>query len=312
VTSLEFQPGIDVFPLLRLKGVICGHADLEAPWAVLQKATGRHWLYVVQRGSCWVEPLQESRLPIRLGEGDVLAVANDAPHSLRHSQAAGAQAASRPLLVHSPAERGGAAERATTVLFVASVSCASEPLSELFPTIFHAPADGSSNSRRIADLVRLVEDEIAGSSGQPGGSAVVDRLGDLILIELLRVETRRVNEANPVWVHGIADPVVARLVTHFHAEPGRHWDWASICRAAGLSRSALDRRFRSVLGQSPKRYLFALRMRLAAAALAEGRKSIAEIASSVGYESEPAFHRAFHRKLGLTPGVYGRRAKQAE
>jgi transcriptional regulator GlxA family with amidase domain len=67
-----------------------------------------------------------------------------------------------------------------------------------------------------------------------------------------------------------------------------------------------------VLGQSPKRYLFALRMRLAAAALAEGRKSIAEIASSVGYESEPAFHRAFHRKLGLTPGVYGRRAKRAE
>jgi AraC-like DNA-binding protein len=306
VTSIESRSGIDVFPLLRLKDVICGYADLEAPWEALQQRTGRHWLYVVQRGTCRVELIQESRMPISLGEGDVLAVANDASHSLRHAQARGAHAAAHPLRVHSPGERGSFAERATTVLLVASVSCASEPLSELFPTIFHVPADGSSNSRRIADLVRLIEDEIAGSVGQPGGSAVVDRLGDLILIELLRVETKRVNEANPVWVHGIADPLVARLVTHFHGEPGGHWNWTSMCRAASLSRSALDRRFRSVLGQSPKRYLFALRMRLAAAALAEGRKSIAEIASSVGYESEPAFHRAFHRKLGLTPGVYGR------
>jgi AraC-like DNA-binding protein len=293
-----------------LKGVISGYADLEAPWEFLQQGTGQHWLYVVRKGTCWVELTQKSRVPISLGEGDVLAVANDASHSLRHSRAAGGRAAAGPLRVRSAGERGRFAQCATTSLFVASVSCASEPLSELFPTLFHVPADGSSNSRRIADLVRLIEDEIAGSIGQPGGSAVIDRLSDLILIELLRVETKRVDEPNPVWVHGIADPLVARLVTHFHGEPARHWNWTSMCRTASLSRSALDRRFRSVLGQSPKRYLFALRMRLAAAALAEGRKSIAEIASSVGYESEPAFHRAFHRKLGLTPGVYGRRSKE--
>ena len=79
-----------------------------------------------------------------------------------------------------------------------------------------------------------------------------------------------------------------------------------MCRAAGLSRSALDRRFRAVLGQSAKSYLFRLRMQRAAAALGEGRKSIAEIAGSVGYESEVAFHRAFRRAFGLSPGAYAR------
>jgi AraC-like DNA-binding protein len=80
-------------------------------------------------------------------------------------------------------------------------------------------------------------------------------------------------------------------------------------RVAGLSKSALDRHFRSVLGQSPKRYLLALRMRMAAAALAEGRQSINEIAASIGYDSGRAFHRAFRRTLGLTPGGYTRLLK---
>src|SRR5262249_29330479 len=127
-----------------------------------------------------------------------------------------------------------------------------------------------------------------------------------LLIELLRAETRRVNAASPIWVQGIVDPAVARLVTRFHADPGQHWNWDSMGRAAGRSRSALDRRFRSELAESPKRYLLALRMRLAAAALTEGRRSIPEIATSVGYESETAFHKAFRRTLGLTPGAYAR------
>ena len=303
------ETGIDVFSLLRLQGVVCGIAELQARFAALQRGTGRHWLYVVKRGSCWVDLANESRRPIRLGEGDVLAVANDAAHVLRDSEKRGRDAA--PLRLRSPGLRAGANE-AKTVLFVASVSVASAALSDLFPTIFHVPADGSAPSRRIAALVQIIEDEIAESANEPGSSAVVDRLGDLLLIELLRVETRRVAEVNPVWVHGIEDALVARLVTRFHTSPDATWNWATMCRAAGLSRSSLDRRFRAALGQSPKRYLFALRMRLAAAALAEGRQSIAEIASAVGYESEAAFHRAFTRKLGLTPGVYGRRSRSPE
>jgi AraC-like DNA-binding protein len=301
---------IDFFPLLRLKSSAYGYADLEAPWTALQRGTGRHWMYVVLRGSCWIELEDRSREPIRIDEGDVLAVANDAPHSLRHSEARGTPA-SAALRLHPPNERYGAADTATTVLFVGSVPSTVEPLSDLFPTIFHVRNDGSPNIRRIAALVRLIEEEIAGSAAEPGSSAVVDRLSDLVLIELLRVETKRANDTNPVWVHGIADPPIARLVTRLHGEPGSHWSWPTMCRAASLSRSALDRRFRAALGQSPKRYLFALRMRLAAAALAEGRKSIGEIASSVGYDSEAAFHRAFHRKLGITPGVYGR-SKRAD
>ena len=306
MTSRADGSRADPFPLLHRRGVTCGYADLEAPWAVEQRETGRHWLYFVEKGSCWIEPSQESRGTIELAPGDALAVANDSPHSLRHTKAATSLRPQRSLAVRLPAVRPARVERPSTILFVASVACSAAALSDLFPTILHVPADGSSNSRRIADLMRLMQEEISGGPVQVGASAVLDRLGDLALIELLRVETRRIDQASPVWLQGIVDPIVARVVTQFHAEPATHWTWESMSRVAGLSKSALDGHFRSLLGQSPKRYLLALRMRLAAAALSGGRQSINEIAASVGYESGPAFHRAFRRTLGLTPGGYTR------
>ena len=35
-----------------------------------------------------------------------------------------------------------------------------------------------------------------------------------------------------------------------------------------------------------------------------GRQTIGEIASRIGYESEAAFNRAFHRTIGVIPGAY--------
>jgi AraC-like DNA-binding protein len=285
--------------------VACGYADLEAPWVVEQRQTGRHWLYVVQQGSCWIQLVEESRGPIQIKVGDAFAVANDSPHFLRHAKVAAAAHPPSALAIRTSPFGEKRVERARTVLFLASVACDAAALSDLFPTILYVPGDGSRSSARIAELMRMMEEEIS-ADAQVRAEAALDRLGDLVLIELLRFETRRVDQANPVWLQGIADPTVARLVTHLHAEPATHWTWESMSRVAGLSKSALDRHFRAVLGQSPKRYLLGLRMRLAVAALAEGRQSIDEIATSIGYESGPAFHRAFRRTLGLTPGRYAR------
>src|SRR5882724_4561580 len=115
MTPLRAGSGVDLFPLLHLSGVACGYADLEAPWEVEQRQTSRHWLYVVQSGACWIEPLEQSREPIRLGPGDLLAVANDSAHRLRHAKAAGSASVSRGLALRPPAARGSAADRATTV-----------------------------------------------------------------------------------------------------------------------------------------------------------------------------------------------------
>jgi AraC-like DNA-binding protein len=52
------------------------------------------------------------------------------------------------------------------------------------------------------------------------------------------------------------------------------------------------------------------RMQLAATALCEERRSIAEIAIDVGYESEVSLSRAFKREMGMAPGAYRRRHRE--
>ena len=47
-------------------------------------------------------------------------------------------------------------------------------------------------------------------------------------------------------------------------------------------------------------------MHLAARWLREDRTSLGEVASRLGYESEPSFSRAFKRHIGVAPGAVRR------
>jgi AraC-like DNA-binding protein len=50
---------------------------------------------------------------------------------------------------------------------------------------------------------------------------------------------------------------------------------------------------------------------LGARLLTSGNASVAEIAADVGYESEPAFNRAFKREFGLPPARFRNESRGA-
>jgi AraC-like DNA-binding protein len=79
----------------------------------------------------------------------------------------------------------------------------------------------------------------------------------------------------------------------------------------GTSRSILAERFLCLLGEPPLRYLARWRLQLAARLLEGSRKTVMQIASDVGYESEASFNRAFKREFGLPPGRYRRTRESA-
>lgn len=106
----------------------------------------------------------------------------------------------------------------------------------------------------------------------------------------------------------VADRSLACALRLLHEAPGKRWTLRQLARRAGTSRAALVRKFRSLTGLSPLRYLARLRMDLAAARLLESDASLAEIAREVGYDSEFSFNRAFKRHRGLPPGVFRRSA----
>jgi AraC-like DNA-binding protein len=69
-----------------------------------------------------------------------------------------------------------------------------------------------------------------------------------------------------------------------------------------MSRSAFSARFTALVGQSPKQYLTMWRMQLAQTMLRDTPHSLSTIADRLGYQSEPAFSRAFKRVFGTSPG----------
>ena len=71
-----------------------------------------------------------------------------------------------------------------------------------------------------------------------------------------------------------------------------------------MSRSALSARFTDLVGRSPKQYITRWRMHLAEDLLTDPATSIAEVARTLGYQSEAAFSRAFKREMGVSPGAY--------
>jgi transcriptional regulator GlxA family with amidase domain len=58
-------------------------------------------------------------------------------------------------------------------------------------------------------------------------------------------------------------------------------------------------------------YLTSWRLRLGAQLLTSTSHSVAQIAGEVGYESEPAFNRAFKREFGSPPARFRLKSKIA-
>jgi AraC-like DNA-binding protein len=73
----------------------------------------------------------------------------------------------------------------------------------------------------------------------------------------------------------------------------------------------LAERFRRYLLETPIAYLTRWRLQLGAQMLKSTSSSVAQIAAEVGYESEPAFNRAFKREFGLPPARFRNQAKLA-
>jgi AraC-like DNA-binding protein len=144
----------------------------------------------------------------------------------------------------------------------------------------------------------------------PGNRAVLARLAESLFVEVLRWQFRYAPQGHGGWLAGLHDPQVGRVLSLLHALPNRPWTVDELAKEAAISRAALAKRFVDVVGQSPIQYLAGWRMHMARHLLRESTLGIGEIAGRVGYDSEAAFNRAFHRIVGSPPATW-RQAKDS-
>jgi AraC-like DNA-binding protein len=136
-------------------------------------------------------------------------------------------------------------------------------------------------------------------AGRCGHSAVVDRLTEVLVIQLLRHAMAHQLVDSGVMA-GLADPRLAKAISALHGDPARAWNLEAMAALAGMSRARFSAHFTRTVGTSPGDYLTGWRLGLARTLLRKGL-AIKQVAADVGYASPGAFGRVFQQRLGTTP-----------
>ncbi|MCM1949779.1 AraC family transcriptional regulator [Streptomyces sp. G2] len=295
----------------RAKGAFLLRMVMDPPWSVRIEDGAPLCVMCVTEGEAWIAP--SSGEPVALRPGDIAVLRGPEPYTV-------ADLPDRP-----PLARVGPGGECTTL--------AGEPLAEVMSlgvrTWGNAPDGGTTVlvgtyqmdgevGRRLLDalpplahlpadlwrcpLMPFLDEEIA--RDEPGQSAVLDRVLDLLLIAAVRAWFARPGAEAPAWYRAMGDPVVGRALRLLHDHPDHPWTVASLAAKTGVSRAALSRRFTELVGEPPMTYLTDWRLAVAADLLRDGDATLESVARRVGYGGAFALSAAFKRVRGVSPQEY--------
>ncbi len=196
---------------------------------------------------------------------------------------------------------------------VADVLCASvrydagleNAITQSFPPVVVIPFSGLPGIEVTLSLL-LAEAEDA----HLGRQAMLDCLCDVLLIQIVRFAIQQ-NMVTSGILAGLAHPRLSALLSELLERPRESWSLETMAARANLSRNAFAGLFRRVVGSSPTEFLTGIRIAQAQRLLRKGRP-ISLVAEDVGYNSQPAFSRAFIRELGISPSAWKRESERSK
>jgi AraC family transcriptional activator of mtrCDE len=275
--------------------------DWISPHDVAQ--TGWAYFHIVTRGESVVDGPSHST--IRLKKGDILLLPHGNAHLLRARIRAGQ--ASTPIA----SEFRNAILRKTTlgVEVATEMICGQlhfEEASEnlliaALPEVIVLHAGEQSLMDRFRTLMVCIRDEL--DRNDAGALAIATDLASAMFIMMLR---QHLTTYPPVegLLALLGQRATAKAVIAMLRNPSREWTLDELAAQAAVSRATLIRAFERISGVAPLTFLTELRLALARRRLAMTRDTIGQIAADVGYQSEAALSRAFHRRFGVRPGKF--------
>lgn len=303
-----------VLAVAGVRGTIAATVNAAEPWGLALDAVPGAAFHAITDGTAWL--CVQGNPGIRLMPGDILLL----PAGTAHVLASSPDAHTQPF-DHLAAEQALAAGGELTVgtgTIQTRILCASYhqdpavtlPLLTLLPDVLHIPASRANPG--LDATLRLLAHELG--QPQPGAAAVLNRLVDILLVQILRIWlTTSAPRTGPAsWLSALTDPVAGTALATLHAQPGRAWTVGSLAADIGVSSATLARRFTAKVGESPAAYLTRWRMDLAAQRLRDTDDTVGTIARTLGYTSEYAFNRAFTRHRRTPPGRYRSQTRPAQ
>jgi AraC-like DNA-binding protein len=323
----------EVLRAVRLRGAVFFYIDAAAPWvaeappareiipAIMPGAEHMIEFHGVVEGACWAAVVGEP--PVRLEAGDVILFPQGDAHVV--SSAPGMRPprvekdvyfAPRPpqlpFALSTPGNGeatahldGGGPEKAIIVCgFLGLDARPFNPLLAALPRVLPVSGRALGADSWVTSFLRAAV--VESSRKRPGGEAVLERMSEMLFVEVLRRYVDSLPADQIGWLAGMRDPAIGRTLALIHERPGHPWTIERLADDAALSRSTLHDRFTHYIGQAPMQYLTQWRMQVASRMLRDTSAKLIEIAQEVGYESEAAFSRAFKRTVGAAPAAWRR------
>jgi AraC-like DNA-binding protein len=192
--------------------------------------------------------------------------------------------------------------------FLGCDSAQGNPVLATLPAALRLTIAAGGAAEWIRSTFQYAANEVA--AGRPGSETVLAKVSELLFVEAVRRYAETLPDGQTGWLAGLRDHYVARALALLHRDMTRAWTVDELGRHVGLSRSALAERFTHLIGVAPMHYLANWRMQVAAQELRNRSTSLAQVANTVGYESEAAFSRAFKKAFGTAPATWRRSRSQ--
>ena len=325
LVAIDMDVLSEVLKAVKLDGAVFFNGEFSSPWCAREPDASTLASYLPTRpkhviifhliieGRGYVR-IEENGGAVPLEAGDIVILAQGDAHFMGNGPFVtpiDSAEQLRQVLIEGRmiSHSGGGGE--LTKLICGYLTCDPQ-LSHVFlaglPSIIKVHIRDSPSGQWLEDTLRYSVDhaEISG----PGGAAVIAKLSEVLFVETLRRYIAKLPTSHTGWLAGVRDPDVGKALTLLHKQPAQPWTIASLANEVGVSRSVLAERFRHYLSDTPIGYLTRWRLQLAAQALCSTAKSVAEVASDVGYESEPSFNRAFKRQFGVPPARFRSHVKK--
>jgi AraC-like DNA-binding protein len=312
----------DVLKVAHLTGGVFLHAEFFAPWCIAARVAPEHcapalgpaahliiYHYVIE-GDFHIRVEGEDGESLVIGAGEVVMLPRNDLHLM------GSDLSLPPVagidIIHPPKDgglfsihHGGAGRRTRMVCgFLGCASTEGNPVISTLPSLLRLNVEKAGAAEWIRSTFQYAAQEV--STGRPGSETVLAKLSELLFVETVRRYAETLPDSQTGWLAGLREPYVARALALLHHDITRRWTVDELGREVGLSRSALADRFIRLIGVPPMHYVANWRMQVATQKLRNTSASLAQVAETVGYDSEAAFSRAFKKTFGVAPATWRR------
>ncbi len=299
----------NILNTLRLSSSLYFRTELTAPWGIevpTKDKTAR--FHIVIRGQCWLQ-IDGEEEGMHMSNGDLVVIPHGASHKISDAPATTIRPLAEILeevayVGEGPLIYGGDGAGCCLVCGEFSFDdLGNHPLLENLPKKLHVPGDSSYNTQWLDSAIGFITHEA--TKLEPGAHAIIDRLSEIILIQVIRATLDATQDSIP-FLSAFADARINKVLSAIHENPADDWSVESLGQLVNMSRSSFSNRFSELAQMTPLQYVIFVRLQKACHLLIETSMPLISVAESIGYQSEAAFSQAFKKQYDMRPGEFRR------